>query len=559
MFARTSIRSSTIRVAAALIAATLVAWGGVRAAEPMFRPDDPLMVDPDTVADAGGARPQELSQQFDFFQHTFGQPGDRRPMKAVNVNTLDEAPDSMWFVDRIMRGPLSDAQIVRGPDEFASLPFTDWVLVGAKNSGLQPGFRLVGANDSTRQVYQVEFDPPSNPELATGAEIIGTTLYHAIGYHVVQNYLVNIDPARVTIDPKATIRSIDGRRRRFTSADFEAVLRRSARRPDGTYRGLASRFAPGEPMGAFRYFGTRSDDPNDIYPHEHRRELRGARVFGAWVNHDDSRSNNTLDMREGPKGAQYIRHYMFDFGSIMGSGTTGPDVPRSGHEYLLERDASLRALATLGLWAPTWARTPIPPYAPSAGPFFAEDFDVVGWRPEYPNPAFENMDPADAFWGARRVAAFSDRQLDLIVGKAAYTDRAAHKQIVSALIGRRDAIARTWLVGVTPLVNASLSAKGTLTFDNAAVTAGVASPPEAYVIQWSRFDNASRTHTPTGDPQRVGAPQTVAPAAILDGNEPYVCATVSVTHPDFPHWSSPVEFYFRREGAGWKPVGLIRR
>jgi hypothetical protein len=98
-----------------------------------------------------------------------------------------------------------------------------------------------------------------------------------------------------------------------------------------------------------------------------------------------------------------------------------------------------------------------------------------------------------------------------------------------------------------------------LTFDNAAVSAGVAAPPEAYVVRWSRFDNDARTHAAVGEPQRVGAPQTVAPPGILDGGGRYVCATVSVTHPAFPHWSSPVEFYFRREGSGWKPVGLIRR
>ena len=64
-------------------------------------------------------------------------------------------------------------------------------------------------------MFQIEFDPPSNPEMATGAEIIGTAIYHAIGYNVVENYLVEIDLDQLSIDPKATI-TINGRSRPFT-------------------------------------------------------------------------------------------------------------------------------------------------------------------------------------------------------------------------------------------------------------------------------------------------------------------------------------------------------
>jgi hypothetical protein len=70
----------------------------------------------------------------------------------------------------------------------------------------------------------------------------------------------------------------------------------------------AGRFVEGDPMGPFVYYGTRPDDPNDIHPHEHRRELRANRVFSAWLNHDDSRAPNSLDMRVGAEGATWIRH-----------------------------------------------------------------------------------------------------------------------------------------------------------------------------------------------------------------------------------------------------------
>ena len=47
--------------------------------------------------------------------------------------------------------------------------------------------------------------------------------------------------------------------------DLDALLRRVARQPDGSYRELASKALEGKPAGHFRYYGTRPDDPNDIF------------------------------------------------------------------------------------------------------------------------------------------------------------------------------------------------------------------------------------------------------------------------------------------------------
>ena len=78
------------------------------------------------------------------------------------------------------------------------------------------------------------------------------------------------------------------------------------------------------------------------------------------------------------------------------------------------------------------------------------------WRPEYPNPAFDNMRPDDAFWGARLVATFTDERIRAIVAKARYSDPAATDYIAQTLIARRDKVLKAWLTGVNPIVDPSL-------------------------------------------------------------------------------------------------------
>ena len=220
-----------------------------------------------------------------------------------------------------------------------------------------------------------------------------------------------------------------GERRQLTRRDVDDVLPRGAGMPNGRYRVLASRFAEGAPLGNFRYYGTRPDDPNDIVPHEDRRELRAARVFGAWLNHDDSRGVNSLDMLHTDGGRRYVKHYMFDFGSIMGSGTVFAQRHRAGNEYIVEWAPGWLTLATLGLYTRDWLHIDYPDVPASVGRFEAQSFDPVKWRPEYPNTAFDNMRADDAFWAARIVSKFSDADIRAIVAKARYSDPRATEYI----------------------------------------------------------------------------------------------------------------------------------
>jgi hypothetical protein len=533
-----------------------------RGATPAFFPDDPLQVDNDRALDAGKAMPIDGSNAYDFAENTFLGPGDRRQIHAVNVNTIDEVPDSTWFTNRIGRREMSIDEIARGPNTAEAPNIDSWPIVEGKSSGITPGYRL---RSPEGRLYQVKFDPPSNPEMASSAEVIGAAFYHAIGYNVVQGYIVDVDPSKIVIDPAATTVDMRGRKRTMTRKDVDQLLARGAKLPNGKYRATLSRFADGRPLGYFKYYGTRPDDPNDIHPHEHRRELRGSRVFAAWLNHDDSRGLNSLDMLEGQPGRQFIRHYMFDFGSIMGSGSTMPQVPRAGNEYILEWGPAMKTLATLGLYIRPWILVDYWEGAKSVGRFEGDFFDPVKWRPEYPNPAFDNMTPDDAFWAARLVSKFSDEAIRAVVAKARYSEPGAADHIIKTLILRRDKVLRAWLTGVNPLVNARLSSDGLLTFENAAVDAGIAKPPTEYRFTLSRFDNVTGAATAlieggvtAGTSGRIeGAPRLQINAPNLV-EAAFLQVSVRTIHPEYPAWATPVTFTFRRNDTQWQTVGLDR-
>jgi hypothetical protein len=550
---------STAYVLATMICAAAIGGGLLAAAAPTtprFFPDDPLPIDRDTQFDASAAAPRDLGRLADFVLNSFRAPGDARDLPAQNVNTLGEVPDSSWFTNRIGVNALSLDDIVRGPDRVARLDVDQWVIVEGKDVGRQPGFRAINAADPTRTVYQLEFDPPSNPEMATGAEIIGTAIYHAIGYNVVENYLIDLDADKVTIAPDATI-TIGGRTRPFTRRDLNTLLRGVARKSSGHYRASASRFAEGRYLGPFRYYGTRPDDPNDIFPHEHRRELRGNRVFSAWLNHDDSRAGNSLDMLVGEAGRRFITHYMFDFGSILGSGTNEQDHPWVGSEYVVEPKPGLLTLASFGLWRRPFIAARTPSGLPAAGNFTADRFDPQGWKPHYPNQAFRHMQAEDAFWAARIVAAFTPQAIAAIVAKAEFSDPRVTDHITGTLLRRREIVMRTWLTALNPVASPRVDAGDVLRFDNVAGNAGLVDGSVDYEVTWFSYDNESGVRVPVTDRRLYDGTSVPVPVDALHGAD-YSSVDIRTLHGDHPAWSDPVRFYFRRVTGGWLPVGIVR-
>src|SRR5205823_154471 len=119
------------------------------------------------------------------------------------------------------------------------------------------------------------------------------------------------------IGSTATATDLRGRKHPLTTAHLDRILSHAAPPVNGRYRCMASRYLAGKPLGPFQYMGRQKDDPDDLVPHERRRELRGLWTIAAWVNHVDCRGANTLDMWVTENGRSFVRHYLLDFGSIL--------------------------------------------------------------------------------------------------------------------------------------------------------------------------------------------------------------------------------------------------
>ena len=415
--------------AARWVTAAFVACSGLAVAagaqERRFMPDDPIQEDPDRMLSIPEPTERPLSKTIDLFHKTFTAPRGGQT-RAQNLNTLGEVPDSSWFTNRMSRGVMSIDALVRGPnrgdgpDKSAT-----WLIVGAKTEGATPGLRI---RDGRGDVYFIKFDPQHWPQMATSAEIVGTKFFYAFGYHVPENYLVRWAPA-YEVDPDAEVLWDSGHTDALSRGYVDDLLEGVPVRRDGTIQVVASKLLPGRPIGPFDFQGVRSDDPNDIFPHEDRRELRALQIFCAWLNHNDSDSVNTLDMYyTDAQGRGYVVHNLIDFGTTMGSGATHPHVRRMGNEYYIEIAPALKAAATLGMWDRPWRHVEYVEY-PSVGRFESAYFQPEAWRPDYPNPAFTKMTPQDALWATRTVMRFSDDAVRAIVATGQYDDPAAEAYV----------------------------------------------------------------------------------------------------------------------------------
>lgn len=468
--------------------------------------------------------------------------------EALNIDRFDDVVDSAWYERRNRAGSMTPDEVRRGPsagDGPADGPLT---IVAAKMQGISPGFTVL---DTRGDRYVLKFDPKGYLYLSSAAGVISNRLLYAAGYHVPEDHLLHFRSDRLRVEPGTTYMDEKFVERPLDLDVARAALTRTDILADGRYVAVASKYVPGAPKGPFLFSGVRKDDPNDYYPHEHRRDLRGLKVVSAWLNHVDMRFMNTLDAYVEPG---YLRHYLIDFAATLGSGTIRPHEPREGLEYNFDLWATLGRMVTLGFFEKGWEDEEWAPIHPTIGWLSAETFEPERWKPNWPNEAFHHQTARDAYWGAKLVGAFTDEQIRAAVAAGQLPDARAADTLASILMTRRDAIVRAWYGKVSPVENPSAGVRDGVPyvrFDDAGLRDGPWTRGETR-YEW-RFD--AREGWTGGDAARpIGSDAVEIRLFALPG--PQAALEVRIVREGSGVEPRPAHVYLRASGNTYEVVGL---
>jgi len=390
--------------------------------------------------------------------------------RAGAVNALDEVPDSSWFQNRAGARPLSPDEI---HDRRLGAPQAPFTVMGTKVGGMSLGMRVRDANGAG---FLLKFDPPGEPDSQSAADLVVQRLLWACGYHTAEDAIVPVSAGDLRLNPGAIAKNPLGLARPMVEADITAILRQAEPRPDGRYQGLMSRLLEGVPVGGFPQEGVRADDPNDVTPHEDRRDVRGARVFFSWLNHVDIKEDNFLDTWiEDPAtpGLGRVRHNLVDFGNSLGIFGWRVD-PSVGFTEEWDARHGLRGLVSFGLWKRPWDGLQSSSLR-GVGNLESARFDPAEWRGLFPWAPFERFDRFDGAWAARILMRLSPAVVEAAVAEAHYQDPRAAAFITRTLIERQRKIGWHYLRQTSPLETFIVSeeaggATARLCFDDPLIT-----------------------------------------------------------------------------------------
>ncbi len=394
--------------------------------------------------------------------------------EAANVNSLDEVPDSAWFTNRIgkhlvdveeVKGGACKSTVLLDPESAAD---GSWVIDRGKTDGSSPGFRV---NIPGKGKFMFKGEPREQPERPSAASVIGAAVYAAVGFNTSCEQIVYFRPSLLKLTPGLKAKGNFGTIEPFDQKKVDKVLGDSPHK-GGLVRMQASSWLPGYLIGPFRYLGTRSDDPNDIIPHDNRRELRGGRLVAAWLDHFDAREQNSMDswVSDTPAGKQkpdaspgHVMHYYLDTSDCLGSEWDWEQISRRlGYSYVADWGDIAKDFVTLGIPLRSWDRVERAKGAEIFGFFNVEQFVPDQWKNEYPNAAFSRMTERDGAWMARILSRFTPEVVQALAGMGKFSDPGKAAYLAKVLQGRLDKILERYLTRLSPIADVRLEGKDKL-------------------------------------------------------------------------------------------------
>jgi hypothetical protein len=137
-------------------------------------------------------------------------------------------------------------------------------------------------------------------------------------------------------------------------------------------------------------------------------------VLGAFVNLQEIRPANTLDVYEGEADRGHLRHYLLDLGQAFGGSAAGPRHYWSGYNHYFSLGDALRNLVTAGLFVGPW-EDETPTAWPCVGTFEARRFDPSSWRETSAFTPIRREPARDDYWAAKRLTAFRPEHIEALV------------------------------------------------------------------------------------------------------------------------------------------------
>src|SRR5258705_13718590 len=129
-----SSRPQSRRLLLLLVAGIGLFASSVSTKGPHFYPDDPIAREPESQ-DASKAQSYDIGSLYEMTHNLFIT-AHYKPtgVRAKNINTIDEVPDSSWFTNRIGTGPVTVEEIARGPIVIAAPDPSHWLLAREKTA-----------------------------------------------------------------------------------------------------------------------------------------------------------------------------------------------------------------------------------------------------------------------------------------------------------------------------------------------------------------------------------------------------------------------------------------